>query len=506
MAKKLLSTLESLMSSTEDLLENISVVDNLIKNRADQPDSSEHSILRRTAMDSLEVENEIPGPPLIELDIAPDKMRCTATISPDIAGQIQLDVYNFYDELSRNGIVFGIERRTIEEAVFRCNTEGVPISDILVAQGQPPLQSIPEHVVIETHLLEPPTKVDLESEQIDFKERSPFVFVKSGTLLARRVPAQYGIPGKTIYGVEIPVALQQVPTITASENTVERDGNIYATIDGRFVFYSGTFMVSPVLDITGDVNYSTGHIDFSGDVNISGNILEGFNVRAVGALYCAQTVYPSTIECGKELIVGRGIIGRETTSVKAHGDLICKYIEHCYVEAGGSVRVITGSMNAIVNTLGTFSTGPRGIIVGGVIHAQNGVAAGQIGTEMGPRTEIYCGVDHTVLSRLEWIRDRNIELAKKLSEVKRSILSVGDPQGSLAALETKIREAIRKMNDASMNLVSHLDKKEDAEVRVRETVYPNTYIEICHASYIVTRRLRNVVFILNRETGKIAFK
>ena len=38
---------------------------------------------------------------------------------------------------------------------------------------------------------------------------------------------------------------------------------------------------------------------------------------------------------------------------------------------------------------------------------------------------------------------------------------------------------------------------------VRETVYPGTYIEICHVSHFVTRPTRMVTFHLDKSSGKI---
>ena len=122
---------------------------------------------------------------------------------------------------------------------------------------------------------------------------------------------------------------------------------------------------------------------------------------------------------------------------------------------------------------------------------------------MGPATEVYCGVDHSVQSRLEWIRDRNMELAMRLNEVRSRHKSSGDPDGALGRLEGQLRDAIKRLNQASVTLVGHLDKNENATILVRDTVYPNTYIEICHVSYVVGRLMRSVIFKLDREHGRI---
>jgi len=495
--------LDTLLQSSEALLKDLGAVDRLIE---DLPDSSTDAVreqIRRRAMESVDTSPSSAMGARAVLHVAENGMQCTATLFPDLIGHVPLELQKIYDQLAERNIWFGIRREVLDDAVFRCNADGVPVHDIVVAEGREPISQIDEHITIEARLLEPPVPIETEASRVEYKERSPFIMVKAGEMIATRIAAQPGVAGSDIYGTEISPRPRQLPSVTAGENTVERDGELFSTIDGRFIYDGRSFSISAVLDIPGDVDYSTGHINFTGDVFVRGNIQEGFNVKATGSLYCAKTISASEIECGKDLVVGRGIIGRRKGRVKVGGDIKCKYIEHCYVEAKGTIQTVTGTMNSVINTLSTFETGPRGIIVGGSIHAQNGVVAGQIGTQMGPATEIYCGTDYSILNRLEWIRDRNVELATKLTEVRKSLKSGNVPNPSLEKLESQLRQGIGKMNDASIALVAHLDKNEDATVQVREVVHPNSYVEICHASYVVGRILRKPVFRLNREKGTI---
>ncbi len=89
------------------------------------------------------------------------------------------------------------------------------------------------------------------------------------------------------------------------------------------------------------------------------------------------------------------------------------------------------------------------------------MTAVQIGSALGPRTEIYCGIDYSVEQKLQWIRDKNIEP------------------------------------------VFQLDKNETAEVIVKGVIFPSAYIETCHLSYIVPRWMTRVRFKLDKIKGKV---
>jgi hypothetical protein len=160
-------------------------------------------------------------------------------------------------------------------------------------------------------------------------------------------------------------------------------------------------------------------------------------------------------------------------------------------------------MNSSIHTLDRVEMGERGIIVGGLVYAQNGVSTAQVGTDRSPRTEIHCGIDYTVEQKLVWIRDKTIALATKLKEVEAKVKSSPEAATRLAELHGKIAKAIHQMNAAARGLAQKLDKNERAEVSVRETVFPGTYIEICHVSHIVAKPLRNVTFRLDKAKGKI---
>ena len=58
--------------------------------------------------------------------------------------------------------------------------------------------------------------------------------------------------------------------------------SLLASSSGHVEFSGRAFQVKPLLDIPANVDFSTGDINFLGDVCIHGDICSGFTVRAIG--------------------------------------------------------------------------------------------------------------------------------------------------------------------------------------------------------------------------------
>jgi uncharacterized protein (DUF342 family) len=327
--------------------------------------------------------------------------------------------------------------------------------------------------------------------------------VQEGEVLARVQPIQEGLQGTTVTGKALPYETKKIQKLAPGPNTNQDGDCVVATCSGRFEISQTSFRVNEILELESDVDYGTGHIDFPGDVIIHGEIKDDFRVHSGGSIYCKKTMDASEVSCSGDLMVNWGIIGKKKGSVKAGGSVKTRFIENCYVEAKGAIFVEVGIMNSTVYSLDTIELGMKGVIVGGTIHGQNKVVATQIGSTMGPRTEIYLGIDYTVKQKLEWIREKNTELAFKLQQVKRKVQLAEDGKERLLEIQKKLQEALHKMNKAASELLFQLDKNEEATVEVRSAVFPGAYIEICHVPYVVSRKIEQVLFRLDKAKGKV---
>ncbi len=494
--------LEDLLSQTENLLNELEYLEN--------HEGTDHYIEDEISDKAHEVfvENEYEGQEYksdgtVEINISVDEMNVVADFYPPTEGMKPVVYENVAMAFAAKNVVFGIEADVIKESILTCNTEFKILKNIIIARGKTPVKHIPKHFVLSDELILTGKKNTEGLTRIDYKEMSPFKLVKKGQVLAQIIPEQQGEHGYTVFGKEIKFSTKNITVLVPGKNTAISGNKVMSECDGTFEQDSKGFYVNEVLQISSNVDYSTGNVEFPGDIIIKGQIQDGFKIKAGGSLYTAGTLDASVINCENDLYVGMGIIGRKKGRVKAGGKIKAKFIENCFVESHGLIILEAGIMNSEIFTSDKITLGKKGVIVGGCIYAQNGLIATQIGSSMGPRTEIYCGVDYVIENKLKWLRDNAIQVATKLNQVREQISKSGEQNPKLIELRDRLQSTLRQLNNNSSNLVYKLDKNDNAEVVVRNTVYPGVYIEICHISYVVNRELGSVRFKLDKKNGVI---
>ena len=171
-----------------------------------------------------------------------------------------------------------------------------------------------------------PGKV-LEDGSIDFRERNLTTVVKEGDLIGKLIPPKQGVPGEDIFGSElIPPQPVNIEVITDSRISAEaeEDGSIsfFAEIGGGISSETQikekknnsskriSIGIYPISNIENDVDYSTGNIDFNGDVVIGGSVQPQFSVRATGSVTIGGYVETGAyITAGKDIMIKSGGVG-----------------------------------------------------------------------------------------------------------------------------------------------------------------------------------------------------
>jgi uncharacterized protein (DUF342 family) len=494
--------IEDLLNSIEKLMEDINV-DELKTEQPSQTQEKIHDEVLKKNIQSLNMEVEPVFHGYVDIRITKDDMIAKADFYPPTQSGMLIDEDVMREQLESMGIVHGIDWDGIKSKIDQCNNELNPITNVVIARGERPMDEVPQHLVIEDYLLNQKQKVGEDNQAIDYKKLTSYTLVKKGETLARIVPLKEGKEGKTVKGELIPYKRTKVVPIKNGLNTQIESDAIVATCDGRFELWNNMILVKEVFEVFGNVDYRTGNISFPGDIIIHGRVNDGFKVESGGTIYCKEALDASEVVGGKDLVVNRGIIGRNKGRVKVVGVIGTKYIENCYVEAQDSIYVETGILHSMIHTQNMLEMGQKSIIAGGKIYALNGVKAYHIGTKMGVKTEISCGIDYSVQQKIEWIKDKTVALALKLGEIEKALKRKTSEQEKLITVRDKIKNTIRKLNGAAKSLIFQLDKSESAEIIAKGVVYPGVYIEICHVSYIVPHEMENVRFWLDKEKGKI---
>jgi uncharacterized protein len=451
----------------------------------------------------LESISEAAADGSILVEVSRDAMEARAWFHPPEGTGHPLTMDEARRIIQSNGITFGVDWDGVKGCILTCNGERVDVSDIVIARGKAPVAEVAEHPVLSDRLVKPAKPGGAESARIDFKELSLFTLVRKGEVLATLQPPRNGAMGTSVRGAAVPFSREKAGYPHPGKNTEWRGAEVLAACDGRFQLTVDSFWVDEVLDIVGDVDLRVGNIDFPGDVVIRGEVRDGFSVKAGKSILVAGCIGAARVTCGGDLVVYQGVVGKEKAILLVGGTTEAKFLEGCALDAGGPVRIRTSVLNSTVHTADRLEMADKGIIIGAIVKAQNGVSAEQIGTDRGPRTEIHCGVDFKVEQKLVWIRDRGIALAGRLREIEGRMKSGPKFQQVLSPLRDRIKAAIHQLNENARTLVAGLDRNEQAEVAVHGTVFPGAYIEICHVSHFVTKPTRLVSFRLDKATGKV---
>jgi uncharacterized protein (DUF342 family) len=493
---------EDIIESTNELLDSIQLGGIELEGLPEAGNKIENEIQNKE-FEELGLEEKPASDGTVELAVSKDDMKVIADFYPPSGSGSDIDKEMVKDRLEYYGVVFGVEWDAVNEAISRCNDERVQVNGVVIAGGQQPVEEVPEKFVVEDRLQKKQGVLNDEGSRIDFKERTTYTLVKKDETVARVVPKREGRLGKTVKGELIPYKRASDIQKKPGRNTVLAGDKVVAAADGRFEVRDDHFWVHEVFEVQGDVDYHTGNISFPGDIIIHGRVNDGFKVEAGGSIICKGTLDASEIKCKRDLQVYRGVIGRQKGKISVGGTINTKYIENSYVEAEDTIFVETGILHSIVRTRNRLEMAKKSIVAGGKIYSQNGVIAGQVGTKMGVKTEIRCGIDHRIQRNLEWIKDKNVLLASKLSLVEGRIKADSVAGKDLVKTRDRLRQYIHKLNRAAKALMVQLDRNRKADVVVTGTVFPGVYIEICRLPYVVSHEIEGVRFYLDSEKGAV---
>lgn len=498
--------------SDSELKKLLQEVENLIHHVEDQVSTSIFS-QDQTALGPEGIRREIPadGASLepfqdarMELFVAEDALKATADFFPPSGDGLFLTFDAVELQLLNRGLVQGIDWPAVKEALTDCNLNGRIVRDVVVARGTPAVDEVPERWQIVESLVQKKKQLDESLLQVDFKAVSPFLVVSQNEVLAEILPEVPGQPGTDVFAKEIPHSVKVPELLQPGKNVTRGEGNFTASRPGVLKIEKGTFFVEEILVLKEGVDYRTGHIHFTGDVAVEGEIKPGFQIHAQGGVSSNQTMDVTEIFCQGDVVSPGGLIGAaDGAFVRTEGLVRAKFMENLSVFAKADVMIQASVHNCQVKTLGRLQMGEKGILLGGHIMAQNGADVFQVGHDNGARAEFHCGMDFTALDKLIWAREQIVSLGGQYKVLEHQLKDHPAQGGPLMEAQGKIRNQIGKLNEVCRVLVDQVDRNEEASVTVRGTIFPGNMVEICHVHLVVPKALSKVRFTLDKSRGQI---
>ena len=361
-------------------------------------------------------------PEKAEVSISKNMMEAHITFTAPINAGAALSAYDLQKVIEDSGVKFGIMEDVVKE-IGRLREFDRPY---LFASG---LNYVPGkdgyyQYHFDTKKKVPKPKV-LEDGSVDFRALNLIEMAKKDMKLISVVPEEQGTDGMNVMGevISCPKPKSAQP-LTATKTTYlsEDHRSLHAVHAGQIFFDGRKVVINPVLEIPGDVNNSTGNIDFVGSVAVKGNVVAGFIVAAEGDIDIAGVVESSFIKAKGNVLITRGVQGADKAEIIAEGDVSLKFAENCTIRAGRNVNA-EAVLHSKVTCRGNMElAGKSGYLVGGEANVQGRVIAKTIGSAMGTVTNIQVGLDPEAYEEYrEYIKEYNalkIEYDKVDSAVK----------------------------------------------------------------------------------------
>lgn len=366
---------------------------------------------------------EIPEPepppqkPVISVKCAGDGMRAEIELSRVSKDTLPPTKEDIEAALAEKGVVYGINEKYLSQLCER-PFFNVPIE---VAKGLPAQTGKDGYLkyLVETERgLRPKERSD---GTMDYYDLGFIHNVSKGDVLCEVHSAEKGEDGCSIFGIVLEGRFGKSTETPIGKNTEfdKENSVIVAMTDGNVVVSpKGIIDVHNVLNISGNVDNSTGNIIFSGDVIIQKDVASGFKVETSGNIVVKGSVEGASLNAKGNISVNQGINGMDLAKITVGGSLKCKYIQNCHIEAGEDIYADTIMFCTIECNGNIFLAGKRGALIGGKTVIAKTLVAKSLGTDTHVPTHVTMaavGLKHN---------EEILELKKAIVNLDKELISL----------------------------------------------------------------------------------
>ncbi|MFE4709683.1 DUF342 domain-containing protein [Paenibacillus sp. NPDC056722] len=411
--------------------------------------------------------------------------------------------------LHSHNIRFGIQRDIVQR--LSTHPEEYFFNRVPIAIGDSAENGTDGRVVLTIDMEENRGPAEKADGKVDYKDLVRLHNVRKGQLIAKTVPPLAGKPGKMVTGEELPFKAGREAQFKVGKNVLvsNEETSMYAAIDGLVTITDkGKINVFPVYEVNGDVDYSTGNIDFVGTVVIRGNVLTGFSVKSEGDIRVVGGVEGAELIAGGSIEITGGIIGYHKGHVSAGKNVKVSFIQDGNVTAGEDVIVSQSIMHSDIRAgHDVVCNGTKGLIVGGTVQAGERVIARTIGNTMSTATALEVGVLPELRNEINELRQQlrqlleNDDKTTKALYLLNQLANSGQLSPDKIALRVKLN-ATKQSHQREETIIKSrvleiermLEDTGRARIEVVKTIYGGCKIVIGRYTRYVKDPTERVVF------------
>lgn len=380
----------------------------------------------------------------------------------------------------------------------------------------------------------------------DFKNRylKKFDIVPKGSIIARVYKPRDGVVGRDIFNSIIPfepgkeVDLELSPLLSINKNNGSYD-EIVALEDGYIKYVQNknkaTFQLETKLVFPSGVNHKTGAAHFISEIEIRGDVMEGFTVDAGKNIVIHGNVYQSNISSKYGTITINGSVIDQDISddtfdtflngdaenqhlIRAKGDVSTLSIQNARIFSEANIKITGGCMRSHLYSSGMITC--TGAIFASRASSVCGIEASQFGNESEVNTIIE--FLHPFEASIEYVdskkkQERLEEKAKKLelflgpylensSLLKKLHASHKSKITNAISEYSAIRIKVKEIQDQRMALEKNAPRNSYSQLNCVSLCYPHVQIKAGEERFEFTtiqKRKFSLIFDWNTKTFSV---
>ena len=397
----------------------------------------------------------------LQLVVSGDKLTCTVVYSPTSNGA-PLTHDELRGFLSQAKIVEGLDEAGIA-ALVAAAAQGKSLSATVVARGQAMLPGEDGWIelAVSDALADEPAEADeeqVDDGRVDLRRVQSFLNVSTGQVIGKVMPPGPGTAGKSVHGSRIApqsgklLQLQIERGIRLADDGV----SLYAEADGRLCLRGGEISVEDTYAVKGDVDFKVGNIVFNGFVDIKGDVLDGFTVKATKGIRIQGNIGVCEVASEGDISFC-GMNGQGKGSVVCGGNVTANFIADAQVDCEGDVLVETEIRSSYIHANGCIKVN-KGILTGGECVALGGIESSIIGTVSSQRTRVVAGVCQRDLQELNRLFNELKELIANFNAAGRTMDTAEFARGraDITARIQEVRSRVYPARNPKVNVKKHL--------------------------------------------------
>ncbi len=351
----------------------------------------------------------------------------------------------------------------------------------------------------------------------NFYEDTIYTTVSTGTVVGILYEPTVGTDGRDVFGKTL-VGKDGKPYDLHFDETIMHNakGELITQEDGVLVKTNYSICVRKVIEVHGYVDFSTGNINFTGDVNVAEGVRDNFVIKADGIVTVNGLVEAAKIITGKDFNARGGMAGREQGTVNVGHDLNAKYLDAVSGTIKHDLKVDREIINCDLTVIGSVDS-PTGLIIGGKLVIGGKVNIDTIGSDANVRSDLIIGSVPTldpILKNLEVFMSDLQEKRKKYAEEqdiinragKRLTAEMKERQTEVMFELMTIDTPLTKARDAHFRVNARAEELRTINVNVRKMLHAGSVLTVMGTIFKIRNDQRGPVVIFKDEKNEICIK